>query len=85
MERFPDGRVDGRAIYELLVETARACAGGDGSLGRRIERAAWSTVHGVAWLVLEREIEPASDEVDVDAIVDDAVAVLIAGVAALTA
>ena len=83
---LPDHLRDREAGGAAYGHHARCCARVAASLGvpesaGSIERTAWAVVHGTATLLLEREVRPEESGATVDEMVEDALNVLVAGLA----
>jgi AcrR family transcriptional regulator len=69
----------GGPAYQEHREQSKACAEALGrpDLAGAIERSAWSAVHGVAWLLLEREIRPEEDGLAAEDVMNEAIEMLL--------
>lgn len=72
----------GGPAYQEHREQSMACAEALGrpELAGTIERSAWSAIHGVAWLLLEREIRPEEHGLEPEDVMDEAIEMLLAGI-----
>jgi AcrR family transcriptional regulator len=74
----------GGPAYQEHREQSMACAEALGrpELAGAIERSAWSAVHGVAWLLLEREIRPEDHGLGPEDVMNETIEMLLAGIRA---
>jgi AcrR family transcriptional regulator len=63
-----------RDLVADLVETSRLAAD-----ARTLERILWAQIHGIAWLVLEKELRPAPTRAQTVALVRQGIEALLAG------
>jgi AcrR family transcriptional regulator len=80
----PAAHRTGGPAYQEHQEQSMACAEALGrpELAGAIERSVWSTVHGVAWLLLEREIRPEDHGLGPEDVTDETIEMLLAGIRA---
>ena len=64
----------------MLQQLVADCVGQGNKNALTIENAVWSLVHGMTWLILEREILPVHGSDEVDATVIDAIGLLLRGI-----
>ena len=64
----------------MLHQLVADCVGQDSKDAPTIENALWSLVHGLTWLILEREILPERGSDEVEATVEDALGLLLRGI-----
>ena len=64
----------------MLHQLVADCVGEDSKDALTVENAVWSLVHGLTWLILEREILPEHGSDEVDATVEDALGLLLRGI-----
>jgi AcrR family transcriptional regulator len=69
----------GGPAYQEHRDQSKACAEALGrpELAGTIERSAWSAVHGVAWLLLEREIRPEEQGLEAEDVINEAIEMLL--------
>jgi AcrR family transcriptional regulator len=75
----------GRPTRVMLSDVVAACLDRDVSDPSAIENSVWAMVHGLTWLMVETEIRPEDEDIEVDRLVDTALAILASGIKAMTA
>jgi AcrR family transcriptional regulator len=75
----PAPRQSGGPAYQEHRDLSRSCAEALGrpELAGTIERTAWSMFHGVAWLLLEREIRPEEQGLATEDVLNEAIEALV--------
>lgn len=75
----PAALESGGPAYQEHREQCSACAAALGrpELAGSIERSVWSAIHGVAWLVLEREIRPEEQGLQPEDVMNETVDLLL--------
>jgi AcrR family transcriptional regulator len=74
----------GGPAYQEHRDQSKACAEAIGrpDMAGTIERSAWSAVHGVAWLLLEREIRPEEHGLGPEDVMNEAIEMLLVSIRA---
>jgi hypothetical protein len=75
----PVAQEAGGPAYHEHRDQSKACAEALGrpELAGTIERSTWSAVHGVAWLLLEREIRPEEEGLEAEDVMNEAIEMLL--------
>jgi hypothetical protein len=75
----------GRPTRVMLSDVVAACRDHDVSDSNAIENSVWAMVHGLTWLVVETEIRPEDEHLEVGRLIDTALAILASGIKTITA
>lgn len=84
LAEHPAALQTGGPAYREHHEQCMACAEtlSRPELAGTIERSAWSAIHGVAWLLLEREIRPEDHGLEPENVMNETIEMLLAGIRA---